>query len=919
MKNNFIYIAIFFMALFGFSYGKNGVLNDECKNNFSPACLALLEQAKKENNKENITLYKTKLLDIMESACKKDYQTCLVLSRIYEENENAAIQAIKKDIQAQKIPAQIPLPDSNYANETKKFFTDTESIVSLMREKPDQSKALQYQERAVNMLEHTCYDSNVGACLYLRYFYEYGIGVAQNRPKAERLINLALDFATKECVLGDMQSCKLLNPYKEYREKIAKDLGELNRKCDEKDSIACYQISLYYTQDFYISDNVDTYDDKSDFVKAARFLQKACKLDTNACDDTIFNIKYAKECIMDNDMKACASVQNVRPEFFSLACDSGDMTSCYELRYLPTFNDVKRYVKLLQRICRGGIIESCTELANMYENGDRVAKNKEKALGFMQRACAWSMKKGEAGNHCYFAGLGYERGEYVKQDIEKAIEAYQYACQISDENSAACERLGVLHENYRQDMRSALKWYEKACNLNKDSVISCMQLAKHSINGEYLAINEKDSIRIYEELLEHKDAPHDEIYYNLANIYSTFEFQNKNTHTTKENSHVNYAKALQYYKRACSLGLQNACKKKLTLPNLAQECKAENANSCYQLATLLELIQKDSSYQNMLIMPNKDSLQIEITNNTKPLAKDNDKTLSLLLYKQACKGNVAEACIRFYNETKGVFEKDFVLQESMCKNLKALPLDQMQDSKNIDSISKQNKTKTQERKDSSNDLGTFSYSGTQEQGQDEKDSKPVKTALNAKSICLDFAKDAIKESEYQKAINALEPYQTKDDAIALDLLAKAYFYAKEYNKTFDTYKRIYALDTPNDYFYLAQMYANGFGVRQSYEKAMDIYKLSPSAKNYHSARSYLGLAEMYANGLGVQKSIFNAKDYYKLACPLDTNDEAKVANEACANLGSIIYNEGDFRTAQKYYLKACEMGYNGDIISCDKK
>ena len=115
------------------------------------------------------------------------------------------------------------------------------------------------------------------------------------------------------------------------------------------------------------------------------------------------------------------------------------------------------------------------------------------------------------------------------------------------------------------------------------------------------------------------------------------------------------------------------------------------------------------------------------------------------------------------------------------------------------------------------------------------------------------------------------------------------------------------------------MYANGFGVRQSYEKAMNIYKLSQSAKNYHSARSYLGLAEMYANGLGVQKSIFNAKDYYKLACPLDTNDEAKVANEACANLGSIIYNEGDFRTAQKYYLKACEMGYNGDIISCDKK
>ena len=117
----------------------------------------------------------------------------------------------------------------------------------------------------------------------------------------------------------------------------------------------------------------------------------------------------------------------------------------------------------------------------------------------------------------------------------------------------------------------------------------------------------------------------------------------------------------------------------------------------------------------------------------------------------------------------------------------------------------------------------------------------------------------------------------------------------------------------NDYFYLAQMYVNGFGVRQDYEKAMNIYKLS------NSARNYLGLAQMYANGLGVQQSIFNAKDYYKLACPLDTHDSTKVSDEACVNLGSIIYDEGDFRSAQEYYLKACEMGYTGDIISCDKK
>lgn len=860
MKNNVMayFIAIFFIALLSLSYGKNGTLIDECKNNFSTSCLVLLKQAKQHNDTQNIALYKAKLLDIMDSACRKDYQTCIVLSRIYESSDNAAIQAIKRDIQAQKIPTQNTLPISSNLNNTKEFFEDTESIVMLMRDKPDPDKALQYQEKSLSLLEYSCYDSDVKACLFVRYFYEYGIGIAQNRPKAERLLNLALDFATKECMLGDIESCKILHLYKEYREQIATNLDGLARKCDKNDVTACYQVSLYYTQDFYTNNTAsNTQDDKSDFVKAAKFLQKACKLDMNVCKDTIFNIKHAKECIMDNDMTACANTQNVRPEFFALACDSGNMSSCYELRHLPIFNDTKRYVKLLQRICRGGIVESCVELSNMYEKGNRVAKNKEKALSFMQRACAWSMKKDLGGNYCYFAGLGYERGEYVKQDIEKAIEVYHYACQVSDENYASCERLGVLYENYRQDMLGALKWYKKACELSRNAVISCMQIAKQSINGEYLNIDENDAIRIYEELLQHKEAPHDEIYYNLANIYSTHEFHSKKTHTIHENLHVSYAKALQYYKQACSLGLQNACEKKLTLPNLAQECKAENANSCYQLATLLELIQKDANYQNMLITPNKDSLKAEIINNTKPLAKDNSKAISLLLYKQACKGDIAEACMRFYDETKGVFNKDFILQEAMCKNLKS--------------------------------------------------------KVNAKPICLDFAKDAVRENEYQKAIDALKHYQTKDDEMALDLLAKSYFYVKDYNKVIETYKLIYAYNMSNDYFYLAQMYVNGFGVRQDYEKAMNIYKLS------NSARNYLGLAQMYANGLGVQQSIFNAKDYYKLACPLDTHGSTKVSDEACVNLGSIIYDEGDFRSAQEYYLKACEMGYTGDIISCDKK
>lgn len=874
MRNHFTlhYVAIFLLT-FVYAYGNNAVLSNECRNNFITSCLALFEQAKNDKDKENIKLYRAKLLDIMDGACRKDYQTCLVLARIYEPKENMAAQAIQKDID--KIPS-LRLPIQNNLDSKEKYFENTESIVALMREDSDEEKALRYQEKAVSLLEQACYDSSVRACLLLHYFYEYGVAVPQNRPKAERLVTLALEIGTRDCMLGDNLSCKFLNAHPTYTDWIDKDIVKLERKCGDKDSTSCYQAGLYYTQNFYTDKEASktVQDDKSDFIKAAQFLQKACKIDTSVCANTIFRIKNAKECLMDNDVNACANTQSKRPEFIALACEQGDMRSCYGLRDLPTFNDTKRYVKLLQRVCRSGIIESCVQLSIMYEKGERVAKNKERALSFMQRACAWSMTQKASNDYCYFSGLGYENGEYVKQDITKAAEAYKYACEISKENSSSCERLGMLYENAMQNIHEALKWYQKACkeseyssksadsNNGMDSdksraILSCMRVAQNLVLGKYLNVSVHDAISIYEKLLQNNAAPQDNIYYQLADIYSTTELRNNGG--LQENPYIDYSKALQYYKKACKLGMQSACNKKITLPDLTKECKKDNAKSCYQLAMLTELLQDDESYKDMLIIPT-DSMTLQSLNvvkpsDIKPLEKA--KKESLELYTKACRGNVAGACKKLYVETNGKFEKDLALQEAMCLNL-----------------------------------------------------RPDK---EAKSACIEFAKSALQENDYKKAIEALTPYQSKDDAKALDLLAQAFFYNKDYKGVLDTYKRIYTYNMENDYYYLAKMYIHGLGVEQNHEKALSIYKLS------ESPRSYLGQAEMYVEGLGMSKSIVSAKEYYGLACPLDASDVSKISSEACVRLGSIIYDEGDFQTSQKYYLKACAAGYNGDTISCDKK
>ena len=60
MKSRFTlhYIAILLLT-FVCAYGQNvNASIDECKNNFTPSCLALLEQAKKNKDEENIKFYR---------------------------------------------------------------------------------------------------------------------------------------------------------------------------------------------------------------------------------------------------------------------------------------------------------------------------------------------------------------------------------------------------------------------------------------------------------------------------------------------------------------------------------------------------------------------------------------------------------------------------------------------------------------------------------------------------------------------------------------------------------------------------------------------------------------------------------------------------------------------------------------------
>ncbi|RDU67032.1 hypothetical protein CQA53_01865 [Helicobacter didelphidarum] len=927
MKKKLICLFVFsIISLYGYSQN----LINECNQGYSKSCLALMWQAKDLKDTKNFALYQEKVINMLDKACAKDFQACLMLANMYGDEKTALhisqmTNAMKdntdssknKTIQSKQVFSQ-KLVNSQGLNVANKERSNSESIFSnstlqIFSVVQNAQKVLHYQEQSIPLLETACYyNDNVQACVLLSYFSEYGIATAQNRPKAKRLFDLALDISTRKCMLENESACDLLDVYPNYQQEIAENIADLERKCEENDSLSCWRAMLYYTQGYYTGSHKQGHEDKSDFVKSAHLLQKVCKLDKKHCENTIFQHKNAKECLLKNNMTACRNVEGSnKVEFLSLACDSGDLQSCYALRSLPLFQETKRYIKLLQRMCRGGVIEACTELADIYRDGKRVAKDLKKSLSFSQRACNWSIKNQSDGGVCEYAGIGYEEGKYVKQDIQKAIESYRYACLSAKYGGSACGRLGNLYEKYKGNPKDTIQWHIKACEGENISVKSCNKVAQAYFRGDLLPQDINKAIEIYDKILMNNQPHKEDAYFALANIYSQDTIYSHKTQTMEENEFLDYAKSLIYYRKACEMGLESACDIQVVFKDIAQECFMGNYNSCYQVASTLELLQ-DSYYKGKIKLDIEnirfDSAMLPNSSLSNFPNKELDShAISLLsnqLYIRACRYDVAQACKRAYS-----------LGLAQIQNMKNL---QSQDSKNMEF-----------------------YKGICKYIEKEK----------VKSICIEVAKYALNNQEYAEAIWALESFNAKNDIEPLNLITMAYFYTKEYVKLLDTYKLIYKYGVPSDYYYLGVMYEDGLGVRQNYLNASRIYSVS------HSARGYYGLARMFEYGLGVYRDFGRAKDLYQVACPLDIHSaqnptisfsytgvssesdeplgsdvanvetyedksfglgfEKYVSPLACVKLGNLQKQDNNLKQAQQYFIQACEFGYNGNEILCE--
>lgn len=107
------------------------------------------------------------------------------------------------------------------------------------------------------------------------------------------------------------------------------------------------------------------------------------------------------------------------------------------LALLPRQGASQDTERLYQAACDAGDLFVCNLFGIMYEAGDGVAKDPERAAQLYQRACEGGELKG-----CTNLASMYEAGEAIPVDLLHALGLYRVACEGRQE--LGCERLGEM-------------------------------------------------------------------------------------------------------------------------------------------------------------------------------------------------------------------------------------------------------------------------------------------------------------------------------------------------------------------------------------------------------------------------------------------------------------------------------------------
>lgn len=246
--------------------------------------------------------------------------------------------------------------------------------------------------------------------------------------------------------------------------------------------------------------------EKEDNLKKLELQEKACSLkNALACEYIGNSYRNGDFELEKNSTKAL--------EFYEKACKLNASKSCGITAYMyqhseGTNKDIHKTLKYYKKACRLKSATACNSLANIYNNGEIIKKSYKKAFGLYKKACTLKNALG-----CFNTAYAYDKGEGIKKNKSKAATFYTKSCKLN--NAGACNNLGYMFYsgkgNLAKNKIQAVTFFTKSCKL--DNALGCN---------------------------------------NLGIMYKTGQGTPKDL-----------LKAKEFFKKACDLGSQKACRENI--------------------------------------------------------------------------------------------------------------------------------------------------------------------------------------------------------------------------------------------------------------------------------------------------------------------------------------------------------------------
>ncbi len=207
-------------------------------------------------------------------------------------------------------------------------------------------------------------------------------------------------------------------------------------------------------------------------------MQVSSSVGSSDADVLAADIRAYKNNCIKGDMASCYQVGttydgtngvkynlNLAKQFFDLSCEGGYHRACGDLAAVymkEKFRDYKKAQYFAKIACDKEKENGCLVLGRMYNNNDYLTKNQVLAKQYFSKALKYSLKNcsQSIGSACDDAAWLYDTDVLGVKDKEKAKQFYAKACRL--DSLDGCLSMAAIYESSR-DMKKAVELYRKVC------------------------------------------------------------------------------------------------------------------------------------------------------------------------------------------------------------------------------------------------------------------------------------------------------------------------------------------------------------------------------------------------------------------------------------------------------------------------